>query len=200
MRTTTHWKTTKIVLYVLLAILISILFILPIKLLIIGIPYQVFLFTLLVFFIIYSKTIWWYYFISTILNLIEDGKDVYSHISEKLSKDSIQKYLLEWNLLTLVENMLIKTTETSSLLIDMTLLFLLWISIGFLSWAIVDILFYSVLFAITIVLTLNLLIELYVKVKFSRIFAEEIKEIEKAFEWWNTENKIEDKNENKVVV
>jgi len=73
---------------------------------------------------VYSKPLAGYYFVSSLLSLIDKGEDIYSHISKKLSKDDIYKFLIEGDLLILTENQLIKVQEITSLLFDMTLIFL----------------------------------------------------------------------------
>ena len=186
MKTSQQGRTGKIVLYVLLFLLLLAILFLPFGLSFLELPYQVFIISLIVFFIIYSKTIAGYSFVSTLLSLIDKWEDIYDYISKKLSKDSLYKYLVDGDLLVLSETQLLKVTETESILNDISLVFLLWITVVYLSWWLVQPLFYAVLFALLIVWLIQFFIGLYASVKFARVFSSEIEELEKAFKEWNT--------------
>ena len=186
MKTSQQGRTGKIVLYVLLFLLLLAILFLPFGLSFLELPYQVFIISLIVFFIIYAKTIAGYSFVASLLSLIDKWEDVYDHISKKLSKDSLYKYLVDGDLLVLSETQLLKVTETESILNDISLVFLLWITVVYLSWWLAQPLFYAVLFALLIVWLIQFFIGLYASVKFARVFSSEIEELEKAFKEWNT--------------
>jgi len=186
-------KLTKFVLFVLLILFTAAIVFLPYGLAMLDLPYKIFLLALLTFFIIYSKSIGGYFFISTLLNLIDKGEDIYDHISKKLSKDSIQKYLFEWSLLALVETQLNKVKEITSILYDITLVFLLGVVTMFLSGFMLPPVFYALVFAVVIVWVFTAFVELYVSLKFVRIFEEEIAEMEKELKIIN--NSIQNYNE-----
>lgn len=192
-------KSGKIVLYVLLFLLLVAILFLPFGLSFLELPYQIFILSLIIFFIIYARTIAGYSFIVNLLSLIDEGKDVYDHIAKNLSKDSLYKYLVDGDLLILSETQLLKVTEVESTLNDISLVFLLGMTIIYLSWWVAEPLFYAVLFALIIVWLIQFFIGLYASLKFSRIFSSEIKEIEKEFKKWNTlekANEIEQENKN----
>jgi hypothetical protein len=75
------------------------------------------------------------------------------------------------------------------------LVFLLGLFVVYLSGLLPDPIFYSVLFAVVIVWVLDMFVALYTSAKFFRVFDEEIKALDKAFEEWNLENKVEEKVE-----
>jgi hypothetical protein len=72
---------------------------------------------------------------------------------------------------------------------------LLGLFVVYLSGLLPDPIFYSVLFAVVIVWVLDMFVALYTSAKFFRVFDEEIKALDKAFEEWNLENKVEEKAE-----
>jgi hypothetical protein len=195
MKLSQQGKASRIVLYILLILFVIALLWFPFGLAKLDIPYQVFILTLFVFFIIYSKTLGGYYFVSGLLSLIDKWEDVYHHISKNVSKDSLYKYLVDWDLLIFSELQLAKVQETDSTLNDITLVFLLGLFVVYLSGLLPDPIFYSVLFAVVIVWVLDMFVALYTSAKFFRVFDEEIKVLDKAFEEWNLENKVEEKAE-----
>ena len=151
-----------------------------------------FIITFLVFSIVYSKSFAGYYFVSSLLSLIDKWEDVYSHISKKLSKDDIYKFLVEGDLLALTENQLIKVQEITSLLFDITLVFLAWITILHLGGVVpVDIL-YSVYLAVGIIWLIMVFISTYVNAKFARVFEEEFVRLAEVFAQINLQNQIND--------
>lgn len=198
MKLSQQWKSSKIVLYVVLFLVLLAILFLPFGLAFLDLPYQIFIISLLVFFIIYAKVIAGYSFVASLLSLIDKWEDVYDHISSKLSKDSLYKYLVDGDLLVLTETQLLKVAETESTLNDISLVFLLAMTVVYLSWWLAQPLFYAVLFALFIVWLIQFFVGLYASLKFARVFSSEMEDIEKAFKEWNTlekANEIEQNNE-----
>jgi len=194
MKVTSQAKLSRIILYILLILFAVSLLFLPFGLQFLTLPEQVFVITLLVFMIIYSKLFGWYYFVSVLLSLIDKWEDIYNHLANKLSKDSLYKYLVEGDLFILTETQLFKVKEIWSLVFDITLVFLLWLWIVFVWWILDISVLYAVLFAIMIVWILELFIELYVSLKFERVFEKDIEELEDIMFQMNLENKINKQN------
>jgi len=180
-------KLSKFVLFMLLVLFVVAILFLPYGLAMLDLPYKIFVLALITFFIVYSKSIGGYFFISTLLNLIDKWEDVYDHISKKLSKDSIQKFLVDGSLLVLAETQLNKVKEITSILYDITLVFLLGMVTIFLSGFMLPPVFYALLFAVIIVWFFTAFIELYVSLKFVRVFEEEIEVVEQEFKEFNKE-------------
>jgi len=193
MKLTSQARLSRVVLYLLLLLFVVSLLFLPFGLKFLTLPEQVFVVTLLVFLIIYSKLFGWYYFVSVLLSLIDKWEDVYNHLASKLSKDSLYKYLLEGDILVLTETQLLKVKEIWSLVFDITLVFLLWLWVVFIWWVLDISILYAVLFAVMIVWLLALFMELYVSLKFERVFEKEIEELAEVMFRMNLENQIDEK-------
>ncbi len=196
MKVTSQGKLARIVLYILLVLFAISLLFLPLWLKFLTIPEQVFILTLLVFFIIYSKLFGGLYFVSTLLSMIDKWEDVYNHLASKLSNETLYKYLVEGDLLLLTETQLLKVKEIGSLVFDVTLVFLLGLGIVYVGGIIDPNVVYAALLAVAIVWILEIFIELYVDLKFARVFEQEIKELAQAFAAINLENQIAQAQEN----
>jgi len=195
MKITSQSKLARVVLYILLILVVIALLFLPFGLQFLTLPEQVFVLTLLVFFIMYSKVFGGYYFVSVLLSLIDKWEDVYNHLSKKLTKKSLYEYLLEGDLLILTETQLVKVQEIASLLFDITLVFLLGIGIVFLGGILDPSVFYAVALAVMIVWILAIFTELYVDLKFARVFEEEITQLAEAMFAMNMQNQLEEYKE-----
>lgn len=191
MNTKKQGKASKIVLFVLLVLFVIAILALPFGLKFMTIPEQVFLLGLIVFFLIYTKVFAGYAFINTLLDLIDKGEDIFEHLKNNLSKESLLKALEEWSLMVLSETQFLKVQEMSSNLFDLTLVYLFAMLVAAISGVLPMPIFYAATLPAVIVVVFAWLIELYIDVKFYRIFEEEIKEIESLARALNLENQLE---------
>ena len=196
MKVSSQGKLAKIVFGILLVLFVVSLLLLPFGLQFLTMPEQVFVLTLLALLVIYSKVFGSYYFVSVLLSLIDKGEDVYNHISGKLSKKSLYDYLLEGDLLVLAETQLIKASEIASRVFDISLIFALGLVIVYLGGGLDVNALYAALLALMIVWVLTFFIQMYVELKFARVFEEELKELPKILSELNLQNQLEETQEN----
>jgi hypothetical protein len=145
---------------------------------------------LVVFFLIYTKVFAGYNFINVLLDLIANGDDVFDHLAKNLSKDSLFKYLAEGELMIVTETQYLKVKEMSSNLFDMTLLYLFALFVVAVAGILPMPIFYAATLPAVIVVVFAWLVELYLDVKFVRVFSEEIKELEALARALDLENKL----------
>ena len=192
MNTKKQGKASKIVLFVLLVLFVIAILALPFGLQFMTIPEQVFLLGLIVFFLIYTKVFAGYAFVNTLLNLIDKGEDVFEHLKNNLSKESLFKALEEGSLMVLSETQFLKVQEMSSNLFDLTLVYLFAMLVAAISWVLPMPIFYAATLPAVIVVVFAWLVELYIDVKFYRVFAQEIQELEALARALNLENQLEE--------
>ena len=195
MNRTKQGKTAKLVLFVLLLLLVIAILALPFGLNFLTVPEQIFLLGLVVFFLIYTKVFAGYNFINVLLDLIANGDDVFDHLAKNLSKDSLFKYLTEGELMVVSETQYLKVKEMSSNLFDMTLLYLFVLFIVAVAGILPISIFYAATLPAVIVIVFAWLVELYLDVKFVKIFSKDIKELESLARNLNLENKMMDQLE-----
>ena len=190
MNRTKQGKAAKLILFVLLVLFVFAILALPFGLKFLTIPEQIFLLGLVVFFLIYTKVFAGYNFINVLLDLIANGDDVFDHLAKNLSKDSLFKYLAEGELMVVTETQYLKVKEMSSNLFDMTLLYLFALFVVAIAGILPMPIFYAATLPAVIVVVFAWLVELYLDVKFVRVFSEEIKELEALARALNLENKL----------
>ena len=93
--------------------------------------------------------------------------------------------------MVLSETQFLKVQEMSSNLFDLTLVYLFAMLVAAISGVLPMPIFYAATLPAVIVVVFAWLIELYIDVKFYRIFEEEIKEIESLARALNLENQLE---------
>jgi len=192
MNTKKQGKASKIVLFVLLVLFVIAILALPFGLQFMTIPEQVFLLGLIVFFLIYNKVFAGYAFVNTLLNLIDKGEDIFDHLKNNLSKESLFKALEEGSLMVFTETQFLKVQEMSSNLFDLTLVYLFAMLVAAISWVLPMPIFYAATLPAVIVVVFAWLVELYIDVKFYRVFAQEIQELEALARALNLENQLEE--------
>ena len=191
MNTKKQGKASKIILFLLLVLFVIAILALPFGLKFMTIPEQIFLLWLIVFFLIYTKVFAGYAFVNTLLDLVDKGEDVFDHLKNNLSKESLLKALEEGSLMVLTETQFLKVQEMSSSLFDLSLVYLFAMLVAAISGILPMPVFYAATLPAVIVIVLAWLIELYIDVKFYRVFEQEIAEIESLARALNLENQLE---------
>ncbi len=201
MKLTQQWKWTKFVLVLILIVLVISILFLPLGLRFLTVPEQVFVISLLVFSILYSKVLGAYYFVNRLLSMIENDEDIFDYVKDKLSKNTLIKYLLEWDLLVLAETQLLKAKEIWGLLFDISLVYMLILFIGNLVGILPDFVFYSAVISPMLLVILVWFIDMYVDYKFVRIFLEELKDFEQIAKsiYIENQNEVEELKEDAKV-
>ncbi len=169
-----QWKLARWLLIILFVVIIVSILYLPLWLSFLTLPEQIFILSLIVFLIVYSNVIAGYLVLNTLLSKIDNDENIEDLVQEHLSKEDFIKLILEGELLFVVESMLFKLKERTSILFNISLLFMFWFFILYNVGVIIEPIFYSIIVPILVVTFLVWGIESVVSLKFIRVFSEEL--------------------------
>jgi len=173
-----YW--TRTIMWILLLAFVFFLIFMPKVLASLTLPEQAFIVTLLVFVIVYSRIFGGTFFVLDLLGMIERGEDIVGAVRGDVQKGKVLKLLEEANLLLFVEGLVVEINKVFSFYYDMTLVFLLVLTLLYLGVPLptVQAIVVGAAVAVLPIMLVGLFANMHLNARFAEVFVKEIKEFE----------------------